>query len=238
MSRVKINVAQAQVVFSVAVETVAKADKKLARIIEAVGPCLLKANDIQHPFEALAESIVYQQLTGKAAATIFGRVRTLCQESGPMSPGPMSPTQVQLLAVEELRAAGCSQAKALAIKDLAEKTVSGVVPNIVEMHTLSDEELVERLTAIRGIGTWTVEMLLIFRLGRLNVMPSADYGIRKGFALTYDLPELPTPKALTAYGERWQPYRTIASWYLWRALELPPTFWSKNKNKPSAGAKK
>jgi 3-methyladenine DNA glycosylase/8-oxoguanine DNA glycosylase len=233
MSRVKINVAPAQIGLSVAVETAAKADKKLARVIESVGPCLLKANDIQNPFEALAESIVYQQLTGKAAATIFGRVKALCRE-----PGPMSANEVQLLTVEALRAAGCSQAKALAIKDLAEKTVSGVVPNILEMHTLSDEELVERLTAIRGIGTWTVEMLLIFRLGRLNVMPSADYGIRKGFALTYDLPELPTPKALTAYGERWQPYRTIASWYLWRALELPPTFWSKNENKPSAGAKK
>ena len=233
MSRVKKYVSEAQSVLSVAVEAVAKTDKKLARVIDVVGPCALKANDIQNPFEALAESIVYQQLSGKAAATIFGRVQALC-----LKPGPMSPEEVQHLPVEKLREAGCSQAKALAIKDLADKAVSGVVPNIIEMHELSDGELVEKLTAVRGIGTWTVEMLLIFRLGRLDVMPSADYGVRKGFALTYDLAELPQPKALTAYGERWRPYRTIASWYLWRALELPSTFWSKNKHKPSAGAQK
>jgi 3-methyladenine DNA glycosylase/8-oxoguanine DNA glycosylase len=126
-----------------------------------------------------------------------------------------------------LRSAGCSQAKALALKDLAEKTLSGTVPSLEEMHTLGDEELIERLTSIRGVGRWTVEMLLIFRLGRIDILPSTDYGVRKGFALVYNSIELPAPKTLTLYGEKWRPYRTIPSWYMWRALELPAEFWTK-----------
>ena len=180
-----------------AIAKISQADKKLAYVIKHVGACILKPDDIQSPFEALAESIVYQQLSGKAAATIFARVQAIFAEQGGMTAERVRPVPVEIL-----RGAGCSQAKALALKDLAEKTVSGVVPNLIEMHTMSDEELIERLVSIRGVGKWTVEMLLIFRLGRMDVLPATDYGIRKGFALTYGLEELPPPKSILAHGEK------------------------------------
>lgn len=197
-----------------------KADPHLGRVIEHVGPFTLRANEIQSPFEALAESIVYQQLSGKAAATIFGRIKAIYGETAAFKAEDVGRTEIEVL-----RQAGCSKAKALALKDLAEKTLSGALPTLSEMNSMDDDQLVERLVTVRGVGRWTAEMLLIFRLGRMNVLPAADYGIRKGFALTYGLDELPTPKELLAHGEIWRPYRTAASWYLWRALELPASAW-------------
>ena len=222
MSRVAKNIKEAEYDADLekAIKALKKADKKLALVIKHVGACTLKPDDIQSPFVALAESIVYQQLSGKAAATIFGRVKSLFDQAGGLSAKAVINTPVELL-----RGAGCSNAKALALIDLAEKTVSGVVPSLTQMHTMSDDELLERLVTIRGVGKWTVEMLLIFRLGRMDVMPATDYGIRKGFALTYGLPDLPAPKVIIAHSEIWKPYRTLASWYLWRALELPLELW-------------
>lgn len=200
--------------FQDAVPLLCKADRKLARFIERVGPCRLRPTSLGQPFQALAESIVYQQLTGKAAATILGRVVAL------YSPLQFPRPQDVLETTDEaLRAAGLSGAKTAALKDLAAKALDGTVPSLAQLRRLSDDEIVERLSSIRGIGRWTVEMMLIFRLGRKDVLPATDYGVRKGFAKVYG-GELPSPKALLEYGERWRPHRTVASWYLWRVLEL------------------
>jgi DNA-3-methyladenine glycosylase II len=166
------------------------------------------------PFDALAESIAYQQLSGKAAATIFGRVRALYPKRKWLDPE-------QLLATpdETLRAAGLSRAKTAALKDLAAKTIDGTVPAGRTLIRMSDDEIVARLTAVRGIGRWTVEMLLLFDLGRPDVWPIDDYGVRKGFAKTFGRRKLPTPKQLMKFGEKWRPYRSVAAWYFWRALD-------------------
>jgi DNA-3-methyladenine glycosylase II len=168
------------------------------------------------PFDALAESIAYQQLSGKAAATIFGRVRALYPKQKWLDPE-------QLLATpdETLRAAGLSRAKTAALKDLAAKTIDGTVPAGRALIRMSDDEIVARLTAVRGIGRWTVEMLLLFDLGRPDVWPVDDYGVRKGFAKTFRRRQLPTPKQLMKLGEKWRPYRSMAAWYFWRALDEP-----------------
>jgi O-6-methylguanine DNA methyltransferase len=199
-----------------AIEHLRAVDPVLAQIIDKVGPFRLKLNQTPSIFVALAQAIVYQQLTARAAATIFARVCSLF-------PGADDrPTAEQILAAsdEELRGAGLSRSKLLSLRDLAQKTADGEIPTLAEIHRMADEALFERLTAVRGIGRWTVEMLLIFRLGRPDVLPADDYGIRKGFALVYGRGELPTPKDLKSYGSRWTPYRTVASWYLWRAVEL------------------
>jgi DNA-3-methyladenine glycosylase II len=166
------------------------------------------------PFDALAESIAYQQLSGKAAATIFGRVRALYPKRKWLDPE-------QLLATsdETLRAAGLSRAKTAALKDLAAKTIDGTVPAGRALVRMSDDEIIARLTAVRGIGRWTVEMLLLFDLGRPDVWPVDDYGVRKGFAKTFRRRKLPTPKQLMRFGEKWRPYRSVAAWYFWRALD-------------------
>jgi DNA-3-methyladenine glycosylase II len=166
------------------------------------------------PFDALAESIAYQQLSGKAAATIFGRVRALYPKRKWLDPE-------QLLATpdETLRAAGLSRAKTAALKDLAAKTIDGTVPTGRALIRMSDDEIVTRLTAVRGIGRWTVEMLLLFDLGRPDVWPVDDYGVRKGFAKTFGRRQLPTSKQLMKFGEKWRPYRSVAAWYFWRALD-------------------
>jgi 3-methyladenine DNA glycosylase/8-oxoguanine DNA glycosylase len=168
------------------------------------------------PFDALAESIAYQQLSGKAAATIFGRVRALYPKRKWLDPE-------QLLATpdETLRAAGLSRAKTAALKDLAAKTIDGTVPTGRALIRMSDDEIITRLTAVRGIGRWTVEMLLLFDLGRPDVWPVDDYGVRKGFAKTFGRRKLPTPKQLMKFGEKWRPYRSTAAWYFWRALDAP-----------------
>jgi 3-methyladenine DNA glycosylase/8-oxoguanine DNA glycosylase len=189
-------------------------DAKLAALIAKVGPLALVTEDARSTFEALARSIVYQQLHGKAAATIFARLGALFPR------GRMRPEA--LLALEEtaLRGAGLSRNKMLALRDLAARTLDGTVPEVRRLHTMSDEEILERLAEIRGIGRWTVQMLLIFRLGRPDVLPAHDYGIRHGFKLAYRKRSLPTPKDLERHGEKWRPFRTVASWYLWRAVDL------------------
>jgi 3-methyladenine DNA glycosylase/8-oxoguanine DNA glycosylase len=166
------------------------------------------------PFDALAESIAYQQLSGKAAATIFGRVRALYPKSKWLDPEKLLATRD-----ETLRAAGLSRAKTAALKDLAAKTIDGTVPTGRTLIRMSDDEIITRLTAVRGIGRWTVEMLLLFDLGRPDVWPVDDYGVRKGFAKTFGRRKLPTPKQLMKFGEKWRPYRSVAAWYFWRALD-------------------
>ncbi len=205
----------------------ASADRKLARIIAKAGECRLQMETTQSIFEALLEAIVYQQLNGKVAATILGRVKALFPDNsgrlrtrrGLVARFP-TPQQVRDASPELLRSAGLSQAKMLAIKDLAEKTIEGIVPSARQAHKMSDEELIEHLVQVRGIGRWTVEMLLIFRLGRPDVLSADDYGVRKGFAKIHKMTELPKPKELLAYGERWSPHRSVACWYLWRAAEM------------------
>ena len=192
------------------------ADPELALLMKRVGPFRLRTNELHSPMTALAEAIIYQQLTGKAAATIHGRVHALGTRG-------RFPTAEELcaLTVAKLRKAGLSRAKTAALKDLAKKTLDGTVPTLAKLRRMPDEEIIERLTSIRGIGHWTVEMLLIFRLGRPDILPATDYGVRKGFARAFGGGALPTPKQITARGESWRPYRTMASWYLWRANDLP-----------------
>ncbi len=197
-----------------AIEHLTKADKVLARLIRKVGPCGLKARKRCSPFQALVQSVAHQQLNGTAANTILGRVMALY-------PRRKFPTPDDVLATpdEKLRGAGLSRAKVASIKDIAAKTVEGVVPPARTIAKMPDAEILERLTTIRGVGPWTVEMLLIFKLGRLDVLPATDFGVRKGFALIFMRDELPKPAELLEYGERWRPYRSIASWYLWRGLD-------------------
>jgi len=166
------------------------------------------------PFDALAESIVYQQLNGKAAASIWNRVRALYPKRKRLDPAKVLATPD-----ETLRAAGLSRAKLAAIKDLAAKTIDGTVPSGRALLRMSDDEIVARLTTVRGIGRWTVEMLLLFDLGRPDVWPVDDYGVRKGFAKTFGRRKLPTPKQLMKLGEKWRPHRSVAAWYFWRALD-------------------
>src|SRR5881398_1485252 len=166
------------------------------------------------PFDALAESIAYQQLSGKAAATIFGRVRGLYPKTKWLDPAKILTTPD-----DALRSAGLSRAKTAAIKDLAAKTIDGTVPSGHALLRMSDDEIIARLTQVRGIGRWTVEMLLLFDLGRPDVWPVDDYGVRKGFAKTFGRRKLPTPKELMKHGEKWRPYRSVAAWYFWRALD-------------------
>jgi 3-methyladenine DNA glycosylase/8-oxoguanine DNA glycosylase len=166
-------------------------------------------------FGALAEAIVYQQLTAKAAGTIFARVCALV----PHSSEGLTAAKLLRLSDAKLRGAGLSGSKLLSLRDLARKAESGEIPTLAEVQRMDDETVVERLSAVRGIGRWTAEMLLIFRLGRPDVLPVDDYGIRKGFAVAFKKRELPAPKDLAKRGERWRPYRTVASWYLWQAVE-------------------
>ncbi len=210
-----------------ACEHLSRVDRQLARIIARSGQCRLQQETTQSIFAALLESIVYQQLNGKVAATIMARVKALFPENTKrirtrrgLVDGFPTPEQILAASEERLRSAGLSRAKMLAIRDLAAKTLDGTVPTVKQAHRMSDEGLIERLDTVRGIGRWTVEMLLIFRLGRPDVLPVDDYGVRKGFARMRKLAELPKPKELMAYGERWRPYRSVASWYLWRAADM------------------
>jgi 3-methyladenine DNA glycosylase/8-oxoguanine DNA glycosylase len=193
-----------------------EADPALARLIEAGGPFALELKQTLSIYGALVEAIVYQQLSGKAAQTIYGR---LCGLFG-RRPGGPSPAEILGASDAELRGAGLSRAKTLALRDLAQRSEAGAIPSLARIRRMDDGAIVDCLTEVRGIGRWTAEMLLIFRLGRPDVLPVDDYGIRKGFALSQRKRALPTPKALAKHGERWRPYRTVASWYLWRALDL------------------
>jgi DNA-3-methyladenine glycosylase II len=189
-------------------------DEKLAVLIAETAQFQTEMDATQSPYEALMESIAYQSISGKAAATIFARVKAL----GSDGRAP-SPEQMLKLRAPALRKAGLSGAKVLAMKDLARKTIDGIVPTREQAETMSDAELIERLDSVRGIGAWTVEMFLIFNLGRPDVLPIHDLGVKKGWSVTYGKKHMPKPKELLAFGERWRPYRTIASWYMWRAFE-------------------
>jgi DNA-3-methyladenine glycosylase II len=191
------------------------ADPVLGGLIRAVGPCLLQPELDCHPFQVLARAIAHQQLNGTAANTILSRLIASCGRGA-------FPTPQMVLAatVESLRGAGFSFAKVASLRDLAEKTIAELVPAAPALALLSDEEIIARLTQVRGVGRWTVEMMLMFRLGRPDVLPVDDYGVRAGFRAAYGLKKMPHPKALAIWGERWRPYRSTAAWYLWRAIEL------------------
>jgi 3-methyladenine DNA glycosylase/8-oxoguanine DNA glycosylase len=197
-----------------AIAHLTKDDERLALLVSKSKDFHLNIDELESPYEALLEAIAYQSISGLAARTIFARIKALGSNSRP-------PTPQQILAAtpETLREAGLSFAKIAAARDLAQKTIDGIVPTLEEAHKMSDEELVERLDSVRGIGAWTVEMFLIFRLGRPDVLPIHDYGVQKGFALAYGKRKIPKPKELAKFGERWRPYRTVASWYMWRAVE-------------------
>ena len=189
-------------------------EPKLDELITRTGPFELSPVHTQSVFAALAESIVYQQLSGRAAETILGRMIALYHPK--RFPGP---TDIAETPVERLRGAGLSAAKAVALRDLAARTMDGTVPSMALARRMDDEALIERLTEVRGVGRWTVEMLLIFRLGRPDVLPVTDLGVRKGYARTFRTRGLPTPEAMIRRAKRWRPYRSVASWYLWRALD-------------------
>jgi DNA-3-methyladenine glycosylase II len=190
-----------------------RVDGRLSEAIDAVGPCRLVVGR-GAPYQALLSAIAHQQLHGKAAAAILVRLRAL-YASGAL------PSPEELLATpdEALRGCGLSRAKLLAMKDVAAKTLDGTVPDRRRIQRLSDEEVIHRLTDIRGVGRWTVEMILMFTLNRPDVLPVDDFGIREGFRLLYRKREQPKPAWLATYGERWAPHRTVASWYLWRYVD-------------------
>jgi DNA-3-methyladenine glycosylase II len=197
-----------------ALKHLSAADPVMRRLIRDFGPCGLVPETRRSPFQSLVLAVAHQQLHANAANAILGRFKKLF-------PGRRFPRPEDLASVSDgdLRRAGFSQAKILAIRDLAANTLAGVVPTSRRIVKLSDDEIVERLTEVRGVGRWTVEMLLIFQLGRPDVLPADDFGVRTGFRHAYKKRDLPKVKALLAFGERWRPYRTTAAWYLWEAAD-------------------
>jgi len=196
----------------------AATDPRVADLIARSRRYKISPTSGMRPFDALAESIAYQQLSGKAAATIWGRVRALYPRKKYLDPKLVLATPD-----DKLRAAGLSRSKIAAVKDLAAKTLDGTVPSSRVLARMTDEEIIARLITVRGIGRWTVEMLLLFDLGRPDVWPVHDYGVRKGFAKAFGRRKLPTPKQLMKLGDKWRPYRSVAAWYFWRALDTRPT---------------
>jgi len=186
----------------------------MARLIREIGPCQLEPETWRSPFQSLVQAVAHQQLNGTAANTILTRFKKLF-------PRRRFPKPEDLAGVtdEQIRACGFSFAKIRAIRDIAEKTLAGIVPTSREIGKLSDAEIIARLTQVRGVGRWTVEMLLIFQLGRPDVLPADDFGVRNGFRLAYQKRAMPKPKALLAHGQRWRPHATTAAWYLWRAAD-------------------
>ncbi len=197
------------------IDHLSNVDPVMGRLIEKIGPFLLKPKGRRSPFESLVRAIAYQQLHDKAAESILKRFIALF-------PGRKFPRPDELLSMNmrSIRKAGFSRPKILALRDLAAKTLDGTVPTNRMIRQLTDEAIIERLIEVRGIGRWTVEMLLIFQLGRPDVLPVDDYGVRNGFRIAYGSGSMPTPKHVLQYGERWKPHRTAASWYLWRAVNL------------------
>ena len=205
------------------------ADPRLAKLIARAGPPTFRLAANQSPFEALTEAIIYQQLHGRAAAAIHARLIAGFQPMPTLSPIHPTPEQILDVPTQELRAAGLSAAKTLALRDLAAKTLDGTVPTLAKIRRMSDDAIIDHLTQVRGIGKWTVEMMLIFRLGRADVYPTSDYGVRKGFALTFQglkpttkvTPDLlAKPADMDRRAKKWTPWRSVASWYLWRACDL------------------
>lgn len=195
-----------------AVNHLRRVDPVMAGVIEAVGPCRFKTRAELSHFEAVARSIIYQQLSGKAAATIYGRFEALF--------GSERPHAAALVALDDaaLRGAGISRQKLSYLRDLAERVHAGGVP-IDTLHELADDEIIGHLTSVKGVGVWTAQMFLMFKLGRPDVLPDLDLGIRKGLQQAYRLRKLPDSKRVQAIGAKWAPYRTIACWYLWRSID-------------------
>ena len=229
-----VNTPPSQLAFDLAeaIRHLSERDECLKRLVAEMVPFEIDVADAQSPYEVLLESIAYQSISGKAAATIFGRIKALGENGRPPTPELMLK-----IPARKLRKAGLSGAKVLAMKDLAKKAMEGIVPTHDEALLLSDEELVERLVSVRGIGAWTVEMFLIFRLGRPDVLPIHDLGVKKGWSVAYGKKHMPTPKELLEFGERWRPYRTVASWYMWRAFERAG-YKTTNKIRPKPVGKK
>jgi DNA-3-methyladenine glycosylase II len=191
------------------------ADPALARIIETVGPFRMELKHSRSLFGALAEAIVYQQLSNKAAATIYGRLEALY----PDAPDGFTPRHILTTSDEALRGCGLSRAKVMAVQDLARRVEDGELPTLDVAQEMPDPELIERLVTVRGIGRWSAEMFLMFRLGRPDVLPLDDYSLRKAYAKAFRKRALPSARTMEKAGEKWRPYRTVASWYLWRALD-------------------
>ncbi len=190
-------------------------DPVMARLIERIGP-IRHSPKLESPFQSLVHAVIHQQLSGKAAGTIHGRFCAIFGESGFPEPKLVLATPA-----ETLRAAGLSRPKVAYIHEIAQKTEDGLVPTLKECAGLSDAEIIERLTAIKGVGRWTVEMLLIFNLGRQDVLPVHDLGVRRGFQISHGKRKMPKPDQLTRHGKRWLPFRTAAALYLWRAADGP-----------------
>ena len=196
-----------------AVDALTRDDPVLAAHVERVGPPRLRPRGRGMPhFEVLARAVAYQQLAGRAAAAIWGRTRALV-------PGPFTPEAVLALSEESMRSAGLSAAKTGTIRDLAAHVVAGDV-RLARIGAYDDEAIIEQLTLVRGIGRWTAEMFLMFQLGRRDVWPVGDLGVRNGFARIYGLDPIPTPKQLAEHGERFRPWRSVVAWYCWRAVDV------------------
>jgi DNA-3-methyladenine glycosylase II len=196
-------------------EHLSRTDPVMAGLVAAVGAYTLVPATTMPPFRALARAITAQQLNGTAAQTIFDRF------VGLYAPAAFpSPEAVLATPMARLRGTGLSRGKIASLQDLAAKVLDGTVPTLEALRGLDDAAIIERVTVVRGIGRWTVEMMLMFQLGRADVLPVGDFGVRAGFRLAYGLRAMPDPGALAAYGEIWRPHRTAAAWYLWRAVEL------------------
>ena len=193
---------------------IARRDKGMSKIIRRLRDLRLETRRLRSPFHALMRAIIYQQLSGKAAGTIHGRLIDLF-------PNKREVTAEKLLKLPELkiRSAGVSNNKLRALRDLAARTIAGEVPTFAKLRGMPDDEIIEHLTAVHGVGRWTAEMLLIFQLGRPDVLPVHDLGVCKGFSIIHGLKSHPTPDELTAHAERWRPYRTVGSWFCWRATD-------------------
>lgn len=196
-------------------EHLSRVDPVMGRLIRRAGPYGLVPSPRRTPFQSLVRAVANQQLNGKAADTILGRFIGLFP--GKRFPGP---EDLKGVGDDQLRGCGFSRAKVAAIRDIAAKSIEGTIPTSRQIARLPDDEIVERLTEARGVGRWTVEMLLMFQLGRPDVLPADDFGVRNGFRLAYGKGELPKPKELLSHGERWRPHRSAAAWYLWRAAEM------------------
>ena len=199
---------------AVALRHLSNVDSVMEQLIREVGPCTLKPETRRPPFQSLVQAVAHQQLNGMAADTILRRFIKLF-------PGRRFPLPEDLASVSDdaLRGAGFSRAKVASIRDIAAKTLAKTVPNSRQIVRLSDDEIIARLIELRGVGRWTVEMLLIFQLGRPDVLPADDFGVRTGFRVAYKKRDLPTVKEVLVHGERWRPHRTTAAWYLWRAAD-------------------
>lgn len=199
---------------AVALRHLSAVDPVMARLIREVGLCKLKHEPWRSPFQSLVQAVAHQQLNGTAANTILTRFKRLFPQRRFPQPGDLAK-----VTDEQIRACGFSFAKIRAIRDIAAKTLDGTIPSSRQIEKLVDEEIIVRLTAARGVGRWTVEMLLIFQLGRPDVLPADDFGVRNGFRLAYKKRGMPKPKALLKFGRKWRPHATTAAWYLWRAAD-------------------